>query len=155
MGSYKDEHGVTRAGKFLKGLSSVAPSVLELAGTVTGISALKDLGKKIKGDKNMSADDKETALALLQLDIQEAQEVTKRWESDNLQESWLPRNIRPMTLMFLVVTTVGMLFVDSMENVPFTLKPEHTLLLQTLLVTVIVAYFGSRGMEKYKKISNG
>jgi hypothetical protein len=155
MGDYKEEHGVTRAGKFLKGLKGVAPTILELAGTVTGVSALKDLGKKIKGDTNISPEDKETVLALLQLDIQEAQEVTKRWQSDMQSDSWLSKNVRPLTLMFLILFTCFMIFIDSKTAWDFEVDPSHTMLLQTLLVTVVVAYFGSRGMEKYKKISKG
>lgn len=153
MGNYKEENGTTRIGDFLRTAKNVAPGLLEVAGTITGVSGLKDLAKTIKGDKKLSAEDKETALKMLDLDIAEAQEVTKRWASDMQSDSWLSKNARPLTLMFLLLFTCSMIFIDSKTSWAFEVGQSYITLLQTLLVTVIVAYFGSRGMEKYKKIS--
>lgn len=78
------------------------------------------------------------------------QEVTKRWESDNAQDSWLPRNIRPLVLAFLVVSTILLIFIDA-GTIQFVVDDEWKSLLQIVLITVIGAYFGSRGLEKIKK----
>lgn len=77
------------------------------------------------------------------------QEVTKRWESDNLQSSWLPRNIRPLVLAWLVVSTTLLIFIDA-GAIDFIVEDKWVDLLQIVLITCIGAYFGSRGLEKIK-----
>ena len=77
------------------------------------------------------------------------QEVTKRWESDNLQSSWLPRNIRPLVLAWLVVSTTLLIFIDA-GVIDFVVDDKWVDLLQIVLITCIGAYFGSRGLEKIK-----
>ena len=76
--------------------------------------------------------------------------VTKRWESDMSSDSWLSKNVRPMVLIFLVVSTVLMVFIDA-GVISFDLKNTHTDLLQMVLLTCIGAYFGGRSIEKVKK----
>ena len=78
------------------------------------------------------------------------QEVTKRWESDNLQSSWLPRNIRPLVLAWLVVSTTLLIFIDA-GVLDFVVDDKWVDLLQIVLITCIGAYFGSRGFEKINK----
>lgn len=152
MGTYKEKNGVTRAGKFLKGLKGVAPSVLQLAGTITGVDGLKDLADVIKGDDSISQENKETALELLKIDIKEMEEVTKRWQSDMVSDSWLSKNVRPMALVFLTFFMTFIVFSDSKTEWSFDVKESYITLLETLLLSVYLAYFGSRGIEKYKKI---
>ena len=77
-------------------------------------------------------------------------EVTKRWESDNLQSSWLPRNIRPLVLAWLVVSTTLLIFIDA-GVIDFVVDDKWVDLLQIVLITCIGAYFGSRGFEKINK----
>jgi hypothetical protein len=77
------------------------------------------------------------------------QEVTKRWESDNNQSSWLPRNIRPLVLAWLVVSTTLLIFIDA-GVIDFIVADKWVDLLQIVLITCIGAYFGSRGLEKIK-----
>jgi len=153
MGDFKDENGKTRAGKFLQGLKGVAPSILQLAGTITGVDGLKDLAKVIKGSDSISSDDKSTALELLKLDITEMEEVSKRWSSDMTSDSWLSKNVRPMALIFLTMFMTFVIFTDSKTEWNFEVKESYITLLETLLLAVYLAYFGSRGVEKYKKIS--
>jgi hypothetical protein len=78
------------------------------------------------------------------------QEVTKRWESDNQQESWLPRNIRPLVLAWLVLSTTLLIFIDA-GVIDFIVEDKWVDLLQIVLITCIGAYFGSRGLEKINK----
>jgi hypothetical protein len=76
--------------------------------------------------------------------------ITKRWESDMNSDSWLAKNIRPMTLAFLVISTVLMIFIDA-GTIKFVVEEKWTDLLQIVLITVIGAYFGGRSLEKVKK----
>ena len=76
--------------------------------------------------------------------------VTDRWKADMNSDSWLSKNVRPMTLIFLVVSTVLMIFIDA-GTIQFTVEEKWTDLLQLALITVIGAYFGGRSLEKRKK----
>ena len=76
--------------------------------------------------------------------------VTDRWKSDMNSDSWLSKNVRPLVLIFLVVSTVLMIFIDA-GSIQFTVEEKWTDLLQLVLITVIGAYFGGRSFEKRKK----
>ena len=76
--------------------------------------------------------------------------ITERWKVDMNSDSWLSKNIRPMVLIFLVVATVLMIFIDA-GVVQFEVKDTWVDLLQLVLITVLGAYFGGRSLEKVKK----
>ena len=76
--------------------------------------------------------------------------VTDRWKADMNSDSCLSKNVRPLVLVFLVVSTVLMIFIDA-GAISFTVEEKWTDLLQLVLITVIGAYFGGRTMEKRKK----
>ena len=77
-------------------------------------------------------------------------QVTNRWEADMNSDSWLSKNVRPLVLIFLVVSTVLMIFIDA-GVIAFEVEQKWTDLLQLVLITVIGAYFGGRSLEKTKK----
>ena len=78
------------------------------------------------------------------------QNITDRWSADMNSDSWLSKNVRPLVLVFLVVSTVLMIFIDA-GTINFTVEAKWTDLLQLVLITVIGAYFGGRSLEKTKK----
>jgi hypothetical protein len=77
-------------------------------------------------------------------------EISSRWQADMKSDSWLSKNVRPLVLVFLVVSTVLMIFIDA-GTIKFVVEPKWTDLLQLVLITVIGAYFGGRSLEKAKK----
>ena len=77
-------------------------------------------------------------------------QVTERWKMDMQSDSWLSKNIRPLVLVFLVVATVLLIFIDA-GAISFVVQDKWTDLLQLVLITVIGAYFGGRSLEKVKK----
>jgi hypothetical protein len=77
-------------------------------------------------------------------------QVTERWKMDMNSDSWLSKNIRPLVLVFLVVATVLLIFIDG-GVISFKVQDKWTDLLQLVLITVIGAYFGGRSLEKVKK----
>ena len=83
-------------------------------------------------------------------EIEIEKQITSRWEADMKSDSWLAKNIRPLVLAFLVVSTVLMIFIDA-GTIKFIVEPKWTDLLQLVLITVIGAYFGGRSLEKVKK----
>ena len=78
------------------------------------------------------------------------QNITDRWSADMKSDSWLSKNVRPMVLIFLVVCTVLMIFIDA-GTISFSVEEKWTDLLQLVLMTTIGAYFGGRSVEKFKK----
>ena len=76
--------------------------------------------------------------------------ITSRWEADLKSDSWLSKNVRPMVLIFLIVCTMLLIFIDA-GALEFEVKSSWVDLLQLVLITVIGAYFGGRSLEKVKK----
>ena len=83
-------------------------------------------------------------------EIEMEKNITARWTMDMKSDSWLSKNIRPLVLVFLVVSTVLMIFIDA-GTINFVVEDKWTDLLQLVLITVIGAYFGGRSLEKVKK----
>ena len=83
-------------------------------------------------------------------ELEMQKQVTNRWEADMKSDSWLSKNVRPLVLIFLVVSTVLMIFIDA-GAITFNVEAKWTDLLQLVLITVIGAYFGGRSLEKTKK----
>jgi hypothetical protein len=81
-------------------------------------------------------------------ELEMQKQVTNRWEADMNSDSWLSKNVRPLVLIFLVVSTVLMIFIDA-GAIAFN-EQKWTDLLQLVLITVIGAYFGGRSLEKTK-----
>ena len=76
--------------------------------------------------------------------------ITARWQVDLKSDSWLSKNVRPMVLIFLIVCTMLLIFIDA-GALSFEVKSSWVDLLQLVLITVIGAYFGGRSLEKVKK----
>ena len=83
-------------------------------------------------------------------EVEMEKQITDRWKSDMASDSWMSKNVRPMVLIFLVISTVLMIFIDA-GTINFVVEPKWTDLLQLVLITVIGAYFGGRSLEKVKK----
>ena len=83
-------------------------------------------------------------------EVEMEKQITDRWKSDMSSDSWLSKNVRPMVLIFLVVATVLMIFIDA-GTIKFVVEEKWTDLLQLVLITVIGAYFGGRSLEKTKQ----
>ena len=83
-------------------------------------------------------------------EIEMEKNITERWKMDMQSDSWLSKNIRPLVLVFLVVSTVLMIFIDA-GTINFVVEDKWTDLLQLVLITVIGAYFAGRSLEKVKK----
>lgn len=118
----------------------------------TGASKLVDsVGNAL--DELITSDDERLAaelkikeiIARYEADIE--RNITDRWQSDMASDSWLSKHVRPMMLVFLVVSTVVMVFIDS-GNISFIVEDKWVDLLQLVLITVIGAYFGGRTIEK-------
>ena len=152
--SYKKKNGTTRVGDALRWLvkqgKDVAPEILDIAGSITGVDALKELANKIEGNKQLSETDKQLLLEELRYDMIEMQESTKRWVADMNSDSWLSKNIRPLSLAFLTLSLFLYIILDSsLEG--FKIDSGWIDLLSSLLLLVYGGYFGMRSAEKITK----
>ena len=83
-------------------------------------------------------------------EVEMEKNITARWEADLKSDSWLSKNDRPLVLIFLIICTMLLIFIDA-GTINFEVKSSWVDLLQLVLITVIGAYFGGRSFEKVKK----
>jgi hypothetical protein len=150
MSKPKKKFKDTKVGGFLLGKSGIIDVITNILPDQGVLGMVKNL---IDKDPDLTPQDKETALKLLEQDMVEMQEISKRWDSDMKSDSWLSKNTRPMTLIFLTVSVVIFILLDGFD-ISFGINSGWIDLLKSLLITVYVAYFGSRGVEKFKSITN-
>tara|TARA_R100001463_G_scaffold45056_1_gene93113 strand:- start:75 stop:524 length:450 start_codon:yes stop_codon:yes gene_type:complete len=135
----------TKVGAFL---TEKAPKLVSQLGEFLpdqgGLGIVKNI---ITKDNTLPPEDKEQAMKLLEIDIMEMQNVSTRWTSDMKSDSWLSKNTRPLTLIYLTLASTILIIIDSFHTM-FDVDTAWVELLKTLLITVYVAYFGSRGAEK-------
>ena len=147
----KKKFNETKIGAFL---ANKAPKVLQALGDVLPnqgtLGVVKNL---ISSDNKIKAADKEMAMKLIEQDLTEMENVSKRWSSDMKSDSWLSKNTRPLTLIYLTLASTTLMILDSFHSILFSIDTAWVELLKTLLITVYVAYFGSRGAEKITKIN--
>ena len=120
---------------------------------ITG-GLIKDIGKVVD---NLHTSDEERLQAkqriqelLEEADKDAQQQVTDRWKFDMQSDSFLSKNIRPITLVFLTVMFTLLAFTDGNIG-EFSIQKEYIPIFQTLLITVYGAYFVGRTWEKSRK----
>ena len=101
------------------------------------------------GEEKLEAERKIKEL-IANYEVEMEKNITSRWEADLKSDSWLSKNVRPMVLIFLIVCTMLLIFIDA-GAIKFNVKDSYIDLLQLVLITVIGAYFGGRSFEKVKK----
>ena len=131
-------------------------SILKAVGSLLGGDTIKDVGNIIDNlhtSKEEKAEAKQKMEEILAAAEQAAQaQVSARWEADLKHGSWLSKNIRPLTLIFLTaIFTILSIFDGNIGE--FTIGAAYVPVYQTLLMTVYAAYFAGRSIEKVKKVS--
>lgn len=137
-------------GNLLRSLVKTGKKVSPIFDAVTG-GKVSDILNAIGSSKELTEAEKEMLVKELEQDVIEMQEVTKRWQSDMTSDSWLSKNIRPLSLAFLTLTLFIYIILDSsLEG--FKIASEWVSLLGNLLMLVYGGYFGARTLEKIRKI---
>ena len=170
--SFKEEHGVTRVGKFLQDMKEAgkeyAPGLLDIAATITGREGLSDLADKIRGKEDMPEKDKEVALKLIEKDIETERERTKRtiakydyekeaekaiserWTADaNSDDLWSKRT-RPILVFSWTLFTMVIIIVDS-ATTDFNIPQWWVDIIATMAVSTTAGYFVLREIGKRNK----
>ena len=117
----------------------------DIAGKISGIIDKHTFSKEERAQLKQEMDK-----VFIDAEADMQKNVTERWKTDLQHGNWLTKSVRPLTLIFLVVSTVVMVFIDS-GFIAFDVGEKWTDLLQLTLITVIGAYFGGRSIEKVKK----
>ena len=112
------------------------------------LGGLVDRFVRTKDEKAEFEKDMENIFIQAEADMQK--NVTERWRTDMRSDSWLSKNVRPMVLIFLIVNTMMLIFIDA-GFINFKVEDNWVSLLEVLLLTVIAAYFGGRTWEKTRK----
>ena len=76
--------------------------------------------------------------------------VSERWKADMNSDSWLSKNVRPLVLVFFIVCTMLLVFIDS-GSIAFQVDEKWKSVIEITMITIIGAYFGGRSVEKLKK----
>ncbi len=139
----------TKVGNFLRKINFAKAA--EVVGNLVTGNIKEAINVIADKDNGMTPEEREFALTVMRLDIEEMESVTRRWESDMNSDSWLAKNVRPLSLVFLTVSTVALIYLDFYDA-DIDVPTEWIDLLKSLLLGIYIAYFGSRGLEKYKKI---
>jgi hypothetical protein len=127
-----------------------------ITGFLSGGDVVKDIGNVIdnlhtSGEEKAEAERKIKEI-LVQAEQAAQQQVSARWEADMKHGSWLSKNIRPLTLIFLTICFVILSVFDGNMG-EFTIGAAYVPVYQTLLMTVYAAYFAGRSIEKVKKVT--
>tara|TARA_R100000426_G_scaffold73721_1_gene51479 strand:+ start:95 stop:496 length:402 start_codon:yes stop_codon:yes gene_type:complete len=131
-------------------MSEIIAKIFGKAGgsVVDKLAGVADRFIRTKDEK--AAFEKEMTQIFIDAEAAMQKNVTERWKADLEHGNWLTRSVRPLVLIFLIVTTVLMVFIDS-GSITFNVEQKWTDLLQLVLITVIGAYFGGRSFEKFNK----
>ena len=126
-------------GKLLSG--GAADLVKNVGGVIDNLHTSKE--EKLEAERKIKE-------LVANYEVEMEKNITARWEADLKSDSWLSKNVRPMVLIFLIVCTMLLIFIDA-GALNFEVKSTWVDLLQLVLITVIGAYFGGRSLEKVKK----
>ena len=121
--------------------SGASDLVKEVGGVIDNLTTSKE--EKLEAKRKMKE-----LMANYQMEMEK--QVSARWDADMKSDSWLSKNVRPMTLIFVLVCTMLLIFIDA-GAINFVVEEKWTDLLQLTLITIIGAYFGGRSVEKLKK----
>lgn len=141
----------TKIGIWLK---EKAPDILDVVGELLPDSGALGIVKNlIDKDDKIAPEDKIAAADLIELtklEIEKEKEITARWQADMTSDSWLSKNVRPIVLLYswFLVTVICVLRFCNIE-----LPEPYVSLIEVLCVSVNVAYFGSRTVEKFQAIT--
>ena len=129
--------------KLLKKIFSGAGSELvdSVGGVLDNLTTTKE--EKLEAKRKMKE-------LLAKYEMEMEKQITSRWQADMQSDSWLSKNVRPLVLIFMIVCTMLLIFIDA-GAISFTVEDKWTDLLQLTLITIIGAYFGGRSVEKLKK----
>lgn len=114
-------------------------------------SLSKAIDKFVRTKDEKAEFEKAMTEIFIKAEADQQKNVSDRWKYDMASDNMLSKSVRPMTLIFLFVSTIVLIFIDS-GFINFAVDDEWKELLKMLLITITAAYFGGRSYEKGKSI---
>ncbi len=151
MAKPKKKFGQTTVGRLIKGIVGTAVPALNplLQGTDTTVDGIISV---LKGDPGLSAEDKLSLEAqILDAVAREEEAVSERWKYDAVSDSWMSKNIRPVSYA-CYSALVFFLLVADFYSVELNVSDTWINFIMITYSTMTGAYFGGRTFEKYQKI---
>ena len=133
------ENGKDKIGEVLENNAKFIP--IQLVG-----GFIEQIGRDLQDDPKLNPEQKEGLKAIIEADLNEWKEITKRWESDNNQDLKLPKLIRPLVLAFTWILLTTLIVLNAFNII---IQSEYIQVFEILALTVNGAYFGARTVEKY------
>ena len=144
--SDKKKFKETTVGKLLFGAASVVSP--QLGAVLNGVTSPKEAIAEITKAK-ISVDDKIKLQQLVyEQQNKEMEEISNRWKADQMSDSWLSKNVRPLVLVWCIVVFSFAGILDSVESVPFNIGETWNDKFEKVMMSVVLAYFGGRSSEK-------
>jgi hypothetical protein len=144
--SDKKKFKETTVGKLLFGAASVVSP--QLGAVLNGVTSPKEAIAEITKAK-ISVDDKIKLQQLVyEQQNKEMEEISNRWKADQMSDSWLSKNVRPLVLVWCIVVFSFAGILDSVESVPFNIGETWNDTFEKVMMSVVLAYFGGRSSEK-------
>ena len=112
---------------------------------------IPDPEAKAKAQQELLQMQQEGKLAELNADMNEQNNISERWKADLGSDSWLSKNVRPMTLVALLVAYFIFATASAFDII---VKPEYVNLLGQMIMLIVSAYFGGRTLEKIVEMRN-
>ena len=133
-------------GKLLFGAASIVSP--QLGAVLNGVTSPKEAIAEITKAK-ISVDDKIKLQQLVyEQQNKEMEEISNRWKADQMSDSWLSKNVRPLVLVWCIVVFSFAGILDSVESVPFHIGETWNDTFEKVMMSVVLAYFGGRSSEK-------
>ncbi len=151
MAKRRKKFGQTTVGRIIKGIvGTVVPGIAPLLqGESTSV---EDVLAVLKGEPGLSAEEKLTLEAqILDAVAREEEAVSTRWQADAYSDSWLSKNIRPLSYGCYSLL-VFFLLVADFYSVDLDVSDTWINFIMITYSTMTGAYFGGRTFEKYQKI---
>lgn len=141
--------------KLVEILKDAAPALATIAAGPAGGLLVKTISEKLGVASSVEAvvetlqQNPEQALRLREIDVRQFEvaesNVTARWQADMGSDSWLAKNVRPATLVYLLSAYLLLAILDGFG---FRVSESYVQLLGQWGMLVMTAYFGGRTVEK-------
>ena len=149
----KKPFGQTTVGRLVKGIVGTAVPALNplLQGTDTSLQGILNV---LKGDPGLSAEEKlSLEEQILDAVAREEEAVSERWKYDAISDSWLSKNIRPLSYAIYSILIFFLLIADF-YHVELSVSDSWINFIMITYTSMTAAYFGGRTFEKYNKIKH-
>ncbi len=136
----------TTVGKMLLGAAGLINPTL--GAVLQGVTSPKDAISEIMKSDISTEDKTKLQQLIFEQQTKEMEEISSRWKSDASSDSWLSKNVRPLVLIWCIVVFSIAGILDSVENIPFQINSLWNSTFESVMMAVILAYFGGRTTEK-------